>query len=79
MKKKLLLTHCGHSEIPLIIAAKNLGWHVITTIGKSKTVGNFFADENFIGDFHDKEFIYNLAKDLKVDSIVSGCEDSAYL
>lgn len=78
-KKKLLLTHCGHSEVPLIVSAKNLGWKVITTIGKYKTVGNCFADENFAGDFRDKEFIYNLANDLKVDAIVSGCEDSAYL
>ena len=78
-KKKLLLTHCGHSEIPLITAAKNLGWYVIAVSDNLKNVGHSFADENFCGKFSDGEFIYSLAKKLKVDAVVSGCEDSAYL
>ena len=78
-KKKLLLTHCGHSEVPLIIAAKNLGWYVIAVSDNLNNVGHSFADQNFCGEFFDGEFIYNLARDLKVDAIVSGCEDSAYL
>jgi len=78
-KKKLLLTHCGHSEVPLIVAAKNLGWYVIAVSDNLKNVGHSFADENFCGNFADDEFIFQLAKKLNVDAIVSGCEDVAYL
>ena len=77
--KKLLLTHCSHSEIPLITSAKNLGWYVIATSDSQNAIGYKFCDENIVGDFFDGEFICKLAKDFEVDAIVSGCEDSAYL
>ena len=79
MKKKLLLVHCGHSEVPLIVEAKKLGWHVVSIDEDNKTVGHKFADENVFGNFADGEVICQVAKNLKVDAILSGCEDAAYL
>ena len=78
-KRKLLLTNCGHSEIPLIVAARHMGWQIITTGLNHNGIGHILADKTVLGDFSDKDFIYNLAKKEKVDAIVSGCEDAAYL
>lgn len=78
-QKTLLLTNCGHSEMPLIFAARRLGWRIITTGLTRDAVGHRLADETVLGDFADKEFIYHLAKEKNVDAIVSGCEDDAYI
>ena len=77
--KKLLITGGSHSEIPLIQAAKKLGWYVITTGTNIDGLGHKEADEYIEGDFSDKEFVYELAKQKKVDAMVSGCNDFAYL
>ena len=78
-KKKLLLLNGSHAEIPLIIEAKKLGWHVITTGNDKTAIGHHYADENIFGDYSDGEFIYHLAKDLSVDAIISCCNDFAYI
>lgn len=79
MDKKILITGGGHSEIPLIQAAKKLNMYVITTGKNLDGLGHKLADKYVPGDFSDKEFIYQLAKKEQVDSIVSGCNDFAYL
>lgn len=77
--KKILITGGSHAEIPLIQSAKSLGYYVITTGNNFDGLGHKLADEYIAGDFSDKEFVYNLAKDNNVSAIVSGCNDFAYI
>lgn len=77
--KKLLITGGSHSEYPVIEAAKNIGWYVISTGNDEGSLGHIIADKYVKGDFSDKEWVYNLAKEEKVDAIISGANDFAYL
>lgn len=77
--KRMLLLGGGHAEIPMIQAAKALGYYVITTGNQTDGLGHGYADEYIACDFSDKEAILELARALKVDAICSGCNDFAYL
>lgn len=79
MKKKMLITGGSHAELPLIQAAQAAGWHVITTGMNQDGLGHKAANEYCPGDFSDPHYITQLARDLQVDAIVSGCNDFAYL
>lgn len=77
--KKVLFTGGSHSEVPMIRAAQEMGWYVITTGNDEDGQGHGLADKYIKGDFSDKEFVLRIAKEEKVDAIVSGCNDFAYL
>lgn len=79
MNKKILILNGSHAEIPLIVEAKKLGWHVTTTGNDKSGIGHQYADENIFGDYSDCKFVYDLAKSLKVDAIVSSGNDFAYI
>ncbi|MBR5913632.1 MAG: ATP-grasp domain-containing protein [Selenomonadaceae bacterium] len=78
-RKKLLLLNGSHAEIPMIVEAKKFGWHVTTTGNDRVGIGHPYADENIFGDYSDCEFVYDLAKSLRVDAIISSCNDFAYI
>lgn len=77
--KSVLITGGSHAELPMIRSAKQLGYYVITTGANDEGIGHREADKYIKGDYSDKEFVYKLAKENKVDAIVSGCNDFAYL
>lgn len=77
--KKLLLLGGSHAEIPLIKAAKEMGYYVITSGNQRNGIGHPLADEYAPCDFSDKEAITSLAEQLQVDAICSGCNDFAAL
>lgn len=77
--KRVLITGGSHAELPLIRAAKAKGMYVITTGNNKDGLGHREADKYVCGDFSDKEFVYELACAEKVDAIISGCNDFAYL
>lgn len=77
--KCILITGGSHAELPLIKGAKELGYYVITTGTNIDGLGHKEADKYVMGDYSDKEFVYQLAKKEKVDAIISGCNDFAYL
>lgn len=78
-QKKLLLLGGGHAEIPLIQAAQNLGWYVITTGNDRKGLGHPYADKNVFVDFSDKDAMLELARSEGVQAVCSGCNDFALL
>lgn len=78
-QKRLLLLGGGHAEIPLIKAAKSLGYYVITTGNDCKGLGHAYADKNVFEDFSDKDKMLSLAKAERVDAVCSGCNDFALL
>lgn len=77
--KKVLITGGSHAEIPLIDAAHEMGCYVVTTGNNVEGLGHKKADKYIAGDFSDKNFVYELAENEKVDAIISGCNDFAYL
>lgn len=78
-KKKLLLLGGGYAEIPLIQAAKKLGFYVISSGNDPKGLGHKFADETQLKDYNDKKAILLLSKKLKINAICAGCNDFAAL
>ena len=79
MSKKLLLLGGGHAEIPLIKAAQELGWYVITTGNAREGLGHPYADKNVFADFSDKDAMLELARSESVQAVCSGCNDFALL
>ena len=78
-QKRLLLLGGGHAEIPLIEAAKSLGYFVITTGNARDGLGHPYAHKNVFADFSDKEAMLALAREEKVEAVCSGCNDFALL
>jgi len=78
-KKRLLLLGGGHAEIPLIQAAQELGYFVITTGNAREGLGHPYADKNVFADFSDKEAMLALAREEGVSAVCSGCNDFALL
>ena len=77
--KKLLLLGGSHAEIPLIKAAHEMGWYVITTGNAREGLGHPYADKNVFADFSDKEAMLELARAEGVSAVCSGCNDFALL
>ena len=73
--KKLLYVGGSHSDIPLIKAAKDLGFYVITTGNREDDLGHRYSDEYHKCDYSDKEAVLQLAKKLKVDYLCPCCND----
>lgn len=78
-KKRLLLLGGGHAEIPLIKAAQELGYFVITTGNACEGLGHPYADKNVFADFSDKDAMLELARAEGVSAVCSGCNDFALL
>ena len=78
-KKKMLLLGGSHAEIPLIKAAQEMGWFVITTGNAREGLGHPYADKNVFADFSDKDAMLELAKSEGVSAVCSGCNDFALL
>ena len=76
---KLLLLGGSHAEIPLIKAAQELGWFVITTGNNRDGLGHPYADKTVFADFSNKEAVLELAKAEGVTAVCSGCNDFALL
>ncbi len=79
MKKTILIAGGSHAEIPLIRAAKELGYFVITTGNRENDLGHGFSDRYVKADFSDKEAILKLVTDLKIDAICPCANDFSAL
>lgn len=75
MTKKLLIAGGSHSDIPLIQAAKRLGFTVFTSGNLANAYGHSFGDGAYLADFSDPEAILELAKSLRVDAICPSAND----
>ena len=78
-QKKLLLLGGSHAEIPLIQAAHELDWYVITTGNNRDGLGHPYADKTVFADFSNKEAMLELARSEGVQAVCSGCNDFALL
>jgi biotin carboxylase len=75
IKKRILILNGSHSDIPLIKAAKKLGFYVITTGNMPNLIGHQYADVTYKVDFFLKDKILKLAKKLRIDAICSCAND----
>ncbi|MCL2284596.1 MAG: hypothetical protein FWC26_14880 [Fibromonadales bacterium] len=79
MKKKLLITNCGFSEIPLIMAAKRLGFYVISVGNNPLSFGRKYVDEYHAIDFSNIKDTLEIARHLKIDAVCSSANDFGIL
>jgi len=77
--KRLLLVGGGYADIPLILAARRLGYHVTTSGNRPDELGHRYGDEYQPADFSDPEAIHRLAERLEVSAICACCNDFAAL
>ncbi len=74
-RKKLLVLNGSHSEIPLIVSGRELGFRVITTGNDPSLIGHKYADEYIYADFSNREDILALAVKVEIDAICSCAND----
>lgn len=67
--KKLLVFGGGHSDIPIILAGKKLGYYVITSGNNPDELGHKHSNQYINCDYSDKRAMLRLAKKLDVDAI----------
>jgi biotin carboxylase len=78
-KKILLIAGGGYADIPLIQAAKALGFYVITSGNRANDLGHRYSDECHLADFSDQQAMLKLAKTLRIDAICACCNDFSAL
>ena len=77
--KKLLLLGGLRYLIPVIEAAKNMGYYVITCDYLPENIAHRYSDEYHNVSITDKEAVLALAKSLKIDGIMSFAVDPGVL
>ena len=78
-RKKLLIAGGGYADIPLIQAAKALGFYVITSGNRADDLGHRYSDECRLEDFSDPQAMLKLAQLLRIDAICACCNDFSAL
>lgn len=73
--KKALILNGSNNEIMLIEAAKRLGFYVITSGNNPSLMGHRLADEYICCDYTDHEKMLDIARELKIDAVISNCND----
>lgn len=79
MRKKLLMLNASTHEIPFILAARKLGFYVITTSTKSEYEGHEYANEYVRGNYNDYDEMIAIAKKYHIDAISHACTDDCAL
>lgn len=77
--KKILINGGGYADIPLIKAAKELGFYVITTGNNENEIGHKFSHFYIKADYSNKTEIFNIVKKNNIDYIVPNCNDFSIL
>ena len=77
--KKLLYVGGGHADIPMIKAARKLGYFVITTGNRPEDLGHAHGDAYYPTDYSDPEAVLGLARRLDIDAVCPCCNDFSAL
>lgn len=75
----MLIAGGGYADIPLIQAAKKLGFYVITSGNRPDELGHRHSDEYQHADFSDPDAMLSLARKLNVAAICACCNDFSAL
>jgi biotin carboxylase len=74
-KPTILIAGGGYADIPLIQAAKNLGFYVITTGNRPEELGHSYSDAYVPADYSSCKEMLGLAKARSVDALCPCCND----
>jgi biotin carboxylase len=75
MKKTVLILNTSHNDVRLILALKEMNFHVIATGSHPGLAGEKYVDEYIQQDYSNKEEMLQLARNLKIDAICACCND----
>lgn len=78
-KKKLLMLTATEQDMPFILAAKKLGYYVITTNNRPDYSGHRYGDEYVFADFSDYDNMVELCKKLDIDALSWATSDPCAL
>ena len=78
-QKRLLMLNASWHELPFILAARKMGFYVITTSTKAEYPGHRYADEYVPFDYSDYDGLVDLCKRIKIDAISWGTTDPCAL
>ena len=76
---KLLIAGGSHADIPVIIAAKQMGYWVVTSGNNPDDAGHAYSDEKHLVDYSDKEALLRLAEELNVSAVIASANDFSAL
>jgi len=79
MIKKILILGGSHRDIPLIEAAKALGYFVITLGDRDYYIGHSYADKYYKINFNDTKKVKEIIANEKIAYIIPGCGEESYL
>ena len=79
MKKKLLLIGGGYADIPLILAAKRLGFYVLTSGNKPNEFGHRYSDDYQNADFSNPDAVLDVAQKNNIQAVCACCNDFSAL
>ena len=77
--KKILILGGSHRDIPLIKAAQELGYFVITLGARDYYIGHRYSDKKYLVDFNDLDAVKKIYKEENIDYILPGCGEESYL
>lgn len=77
--QKVLILGGSHRDIPLIEAAQELGYFVITIANKKEYIGHRYADKFYNVDFNDLTLVEQIIQDEQIDHLIPGCGEESYL
>lgn len=77
--RRILIAGGSHADIPLILAARRLGYHVTTSGTRKDDLGHACADAYVAADYSDPDAIHDLAVSLRVNAICACCNDFSAL
>ena len=78
-RQKLLILTAREHEIPFILAARNIGFYVITTNNRPDYFGHKYADEYIYGDYSKYDDIVEIMQKNHIDAISQACSDDCAL
>ncbi len=74
-KKRLLMVGGSFADVPIIEAALDLGFYVISTGNQPSHPGHQLSHEYVQGDFSDPKAILEIARAVGAEFVCSGCND----
>jgi len=77
--KKILILGGSHRDIPLIKAAKELGYFVITLGAREYYLGHKYSDKAYLIDFNDLTAVEKIYHDEAITFLLPGCGEESYL
>jgi biotin carboxylase len=77
--KKLLIAGGSHADIPMVFAAKALGYHVTTSGNRATDLAHRHSDAFVPCDYSVPEAVLELARQIEADALCASCNDFSAL